>query len=326
MKAAYIESTGSPQCIRYGELPSPIAGEGQVLVQMTAVAVDPIDTYIRQGTYHVDLPKPFIIGRDMTGVVNWVGPGVSQFQPGDRVWSNNQGYDGRQGTFAERLALDERRLYPLPVGVDPVAAVAVLHSALTAVIGLFDRARLRSGETVFVNGGDGNVGTAVLQLAKAHGARVAVTAGSKPKAAWCRELGADRVIDYRSENIAEALREFAPQGIDIFWDAAGKADLELAMSVLAHRGRVVLMSGLKQRSILPVGPFYTRGGTLLGFTVTDATIDELAAAARQINQALAAGAIRAKTSALLPLSQAAEAHRRVEQDKLFGKIVLVPGD
>jgi NADPH2:quinone reductase len=326
MKAAYIESTGPPECIRYGELPAPVAGERQILVRMTAVAVDPIDTYIRQGTYHVDLPWPFIVGRDMTGVVTEVGPAVTQFKPGDRVWSNNQGYDGRQGTFAELLVIDERLLYPLPAGVDPVAAVAVLHSALTAVIGLIDRAEIHPGELVFVNGGDGNVGTAVLQLAKAAGARVAVTAGTEPKALWCRELGADRVIDYRSENIEQALREFAPQGIDVYWDAAGGPDLERAVSVLARRGRIVLMSGLAHRSGLPIGPFYTRNATILGFTVTDATVDELAAAAVHIHRALAAGTIRAKISAILPLTQAAEAHRRVEQEKPFGKIVLVPGD
>jgi NADPH2:quinone reductase len=326
MKAAYIETTGPPANIRYGDLQKPVVSDGQVLVQMTAVAVDPIDTYIRQGTYPIELPTPFIIGRDMSGVVTEIGTGVTHFKPGDRVWCNNQGYAGRQGTFAGLLAIDERLLYPLPAGVDPLAAVAVVHSALTAVVGLFDRAKLRSGETVFVNGGDGNVGTAVLQLAKASGARVAVTAGAEIKAQWCRELGADRVIDYRTENLEQALREFAPQGIDVYWDAAGKPDLESAVSLLARRGRVVLMSGLAHRSVLPIGAFYTHNLTLLGFTVTDATVDELAAAARQINQALAAGSIRAKTSAVLPLSQAAEAHRRVEQDKLFGKIVLVPGD
>lgn len=179
---------------------------------------------------------------------------------------------------------------------------------------------------MFVAGGDGNVGTAVLQLAKAAGARVAVTSGSAQKAAWCRELGADRVIDYHREDLRTALGEFAPGGIDIFWDATGKPDLELAVGLLARRGRVVLMSGLASRATLPVGPFYTHGGSILGFTVTDATVDELAAAAQHINRLLAGGQLRSQVSAVLPLGQAAEAHRRVEQEKLFGKILLVPGD
>jgi NADPH2:quinone reductase len=322
MKAAYIEATGPPENIRYGELPEPRLGPHQVLVHPSHVAVDPIDTYIRRGAYAITLPCPFIIGRDMVGVVADVGSEVTRFKPGQRVWCNNQGYAGRQGTFAQRLAIDEELLYALPDGVDPQAAVAVLHSALTAVVGLFQRARLSAGETVFVAGGDGNVGTAVLQLAKATGARVAVTAGSAEKAEWCRELKADAVVDYHTENVEQRLREFAPHGVDIYWDATGRLNLESAVSLLARRGRVVIMSGLEHRSVLPFGPFYTHGATVLGFTVTDATVDELAAAADPINRAVAAGNLRGKISAVLPLAKAAEAHRRVEQDKLFGKIVL----
>ena len=324
MKAAYIDAPGPADSIRYGELPTPALQPGQVLVRMTAVAVDPIDTYVRSGAYKIELPRPFIIGRDMTGEVIEGGPGVTQFAPGERVWCNNQGYAGRQGTFAERLAIEAPLLYKLPVGVDPQQAVAVVHSALTAVVGLVGRAGIRASETVFVAGGDGNVGTAVLQLAKARGARVAVTAGVAAKAVWCRELGADRVIDYHREDVRQALGEFAPAGIDIFWDASGKIDLELAVALMARRGRIVLMSGLASQATLPVGPFYTHGGSILGFTVTDATVDELATAAAEINRLLAAGSLRAKISAVLPLSQAAEAHRRLEQDKPFGKIVLVP--
>lgn len=324
MKAAYIREVGPPENIEYGELPVLALGKRDVLVRISAVTVDPIDTYIRSGAYKVDMPLPFIIGRDMTGVVAEVGPGVNRFRPGDRVWCNNQGYAGRQGTFAELLAIDERLLYPLPEGVDPLAAVAVVHSALTAVVGLFGRARLRRGETVFVGGGSGNVGTAVLQFAKAKGARVAVTAGSEEKAAWCEQLGADRVIRYKTEDTDNALREFAPAGVDLYWDATGQLDVERAVAALARRGRIVLMSGLKHSSTLPVGELYTKNCSLLGFTVTDATVAELAGYARQIQAYLAAGALRAKIHAVWPLSRAAEAQRLVGAGDLFGKIVLVP--
>ncbi len=324
MKAAYLERTGPPEAIRYGELAPPVPGEGEVLVRVTAVTVNPIDTYIRSGAYRVEMPLPFVIGRDMTGVVSSLGPGATRFEPGDRVWCNNQGYGGRQGTFAELIAVDESLLYPLPAGTDPVEAVAVLHSGLTAVIGLSVKARVRAGETVFVNGGDGNVGTAVLQLARAAGARVAVTAGSEPKADWCRQLDADRVIDYKTENVEDALRGFAPDGVDVYWDATGQPDVERALTVLARRGRIVLMSGLAHRCPLPVGAFYTRGCTMFGFTVTDATTEELAEAAREINGWLAKGMLTAKVHATLPLSKAAEAHRMVERDHPFGKIVLLP--
>ena len=220
MKAAYIDQLGPPENIRYGELPPPVVGERDVLVKVAAVTVNPIDTYIRSGAYKTLLPLPFIVGRDLTGVVAEIGPEVTRFKPGDRVWANNQGYDGRQGTFAEYVSVDERLLYPLPPGVDLHEAVAVLHSALTAVIGLFAKARVQEGETIFVNGGSGNVGTAVLQLAKASGARVIVTAGNEEKICWCQELGADLVINYKTQDIEQAIRGFASNGVDIYWDAS----------------------------------------------------------------------------------------------------------
>ena len=124
MKAAYIVKVGPPEDIRYGDLPVPALGNGDVLVKVSAVCVNPVDTYIRSGQFPMDLPFPFIVGRDMAGVVQGVGPAVTLFQPGDRVWCNNQGYHGRQGTFAEYVAVEEGLLYPLPAGVDDKGARA----------------------------------------------------------------------------------------------------------------------------------------------------------------------------------------------------------
>jgi NADPH:quinone reductase len=127
MKAAYIERIGPPEYIRYGDLEKPTLHDTQILVKVAAVAVDPIDTYIRSGAYPIKLPIPFIIGRDMVGTVEAVGRSVRGFSLDARVWCNNQGYDGRQGTFAEYLAVDEDLLYPLPDGADEKEAVAVVH-------------------------------------------------------------------------------------------------------------------------------------------------------------------------------------------------------
>src|SRR5215472_9842032 len=210
MKGAYIEKLGPPETIVFGDLPKPVPRASQVLVKVVAVAVNPIDTYIRRGAYSTRMNFPFIVGRDMVGVVESVGDGVERFSPNDRVWCNNQGYDGRQGTFAEYLAIDQEFLYALPNGVDEQRAVAVLHSATTASIGLVREARLRSGESVFINGGAGNVGSAVLQLAAGLGARVIVTAGSDEDLECCRALGAERAVNYKSEDIIKAITEFAP--------------------------------------------------------------------------------------------------------------------
>ena len=323
MKAAYIEHSGPPEAIQFGDLATPPMGADDATVKVTAVTVNPVDTYIRSGAYQVDMPFPFVIGRDMTGVVVECGRRVSRFRPGDRVWCNNQGYAGRQGTFSELVVVEERLLYPLP-SADPIATVAVVHSGLTAAIGLFERAHIESGETVFVNGGDGNVGTAVLQLAKGTGARVAVTAGTPEKAEWCRELGAHSVIDYKHDDVTAAVRAFAPEGVDVYWDASAALDLDAALAVIAHRGRIVVMSGLDRRTVLRVGAFYTRNCSLFGFTVTDATVDELSMCATRLNDAIARGALRARIHSVVPLSHAAEAHRLVERGGVFGKIVLVP--
>jgi NADPH2:quinone reductase len=324
MKAAYIEQVGPPQAIQYGELPMPTVGRKDVLVKMVAVEVNAVDTYIRSGSLKTALPFPFIIGRDMVGIVIEIGQDVTRFRPGERVWTDNQGYDGRQGTFAEYCRVDERLLYHLPAGIDMVEAASVLHSSLTAVLGLFFKARLAAGETVFINGGDGNVGTAVLQLAKASGARVLVTAGNEEKAQWCRALGADLVINYKTQDVTRAIKEVAPQGVHVYWDTTTHFDAARALDMMAQRGRIIVMAGPSQQTILPVGPFYLRNCTLYGFTVTDATMEELQRYADQMNVWFARGLPKGKIAQQLPLSHAAEAHQLYETRSLFGKLVLVP--
>ena len=135
MKAAFIEKLGPPSVIQYGDLPVPEIGPQDVLAKVTVVTIDQVDTHIRSGLFETHLKFPFITGRDMTGQVVETGRNVSRFQVGQWVWSNNQGYAGRQGTFSEYCAIHEDLLYPLPAATDPVETVAVLHSALTAVLG-----------------------------------------------------------------------------------------------------------------------------------------------------------------------------------------------
>src|SRR5438132_3067438 len=145
MKAAYIETTGGPEVIRYGDLPQPVPKEGEALVRVGAVAVNPIDTYIRSGTVAMPLPKPFIIGCDLAGTVEAVGPNVERFKVGDRVWGSNQGLLGRQGTFAEYACVQEEWLYATPANTDDKTAAAIALVSITAHIGLFSRAHLQPG-------------------------------------------------------------------------------------------------------------------------------------------------------------------------------------
>ncbi len=326
MKAAYIKQTGAPSVIEYGDLPQPTLGAGQVLVQVEAVAVDPVDTYIRSGAYKLDLPIPFIIGRDMIGTVMEVGADVSHPPSiGQRVWCNNQGYSGRQGTFAEYLAVDADLLYPLPAGADPLTALAAMHSGLTAVLGLVEKAKLQAGETIFINGGSGNVGRCAIELAKAIGARVAVTAGSEEKISWCQESGAELVINYKHDDITRSLHGFAPGGIDVYWDLTKQPEIDFALSVVRRRARILISSGLAHHCSVGIGKLYAHNCTIYGFTITDLEPEVLGRFARILNQHFANNLFKPQISEKLSLVDAARAHEMVEADAVPGKVILLVG-
>ncbi|MCA9268531.1 MAG: NADPH:quinone reductase [Planctomycetales bacterium] len=330
MKAAYIEQTGPPDNIRYGDLPVPHLQPRQVLVKVGAVSVNPIDTYLRNGANYWEMPMPFVIGCDLAGTVEAVGADAARFKPGDRVWGSNQGLLGRQGTFAEYCAVDEDWLYPTPSGVSDDDAAACALVGITAHLGLFREARLQAGETVFVHGGTGGVGAMVLQMAKAAGARVIATAGDDAKANRCRELGADEVILYKSQDEAAEAKRLAPAGVNVFWETLREPDFDRIVAVLAERGRIVLMAGRDARPQFPVGPFYVKGCSLHGFVMFKATPDEQRACAADINRWLAEGKLRAQIGRTFPLAEAAAAHRLQEVNTLnktgtlAGKIVLRP--
>ena len=330
MKAAFIQHTGPPETITYGDLPAPIVHDALVLVKIGAVAVNPIDTYIRAGMVPMTLPQPFIVGCDLAGVVTAVGPGVSRFKVGDRVWGSNQGLLGRQGTFAEFAAVDESWLYLTPEGVSDEQAAAIALVGITAHLGLVREVRLQKGETLFVNGGSGGVGSAVVQIAKALGARVITTAGSAEKLEVCRQLGADLAINYKTQNVEAEIKKLAPAGVNVWWETLREPDFDRAVALLAPRGRMLIMAGRDARPPFPVGPFYVKGCALHGFVMFAAHPDEQRACANDINRWLAGGDLQARIDRTLPLAQAAAAHRLQEENTvgkagtLAGKIVLKP--
>lgn len=330
MKAASLKQTGAPDVIQFGDFPDPVPSGSQVLVKVAAVAVNPIDTYIRSGAVAMKLPQPYIVGCDLAGTVEACGPDVKRLKPGTRVWGSNQGLMGRQGTFAEYAAVDEGWVYPLPDGVTDEQAAAGALVGITAHLGLVGRAQLAAGETVFVNGGTGGVGSTVLQMAKAIGARVITTAGSDAKAEACRQLGADLAINYKTENVDERIKQFAPGGVNVFWETLREPNFERAVPLLAPRGRMIIMAGREARPVFPVGPFYVKDCALHGFAMFNATPDEQRRCADDINRWMAAGKLKPRIDRVLPLSQAAAAHRLQEENTigkagtLAGKIVLKP--
>lgn len=330
MKAAYITETGPPENIQYGELPTPEPKAGQVLVRVEAMAVNPIDTYIRSGMVKMNLPMPFIIGCDLAGVVEQVGPGASRFKQGMRVWGSNQGLLGRQGTFAQFAAVDENLLNSLPDGVDPQQAASLALVGITAWLGLVPRAKVAPGDILFVNGGSGGVGSTVVQMAKALGARVITTAGTPEKVAKCLQLGADRAVNYKSDDVDAAIKEFAPGGVNVWWETLREPDFERTVGHLSPHGRMIVMAGREAKPVFPVGPFYVKGCTLYGFAMFNEPADVQRTAGEQISHWMKAGQLKACIDRVLPLADAAKAHRLQEENTigksgtLAGKIVLVP--
>jgi len=330
VKAAFITETGPPDVIHVGDLPDPVPGPREALVRVRACAINPIDTYIRSGAVAMPLPRPFVVGCDLAGEVVAVGADVAAVRPGMRVWGSNQGLLGRQGTFAELAAVDERWLYPTPAGVTDRDAAAAALVAITAHLGLIGPAALASGETIFVNGGSGGVGSAVVQIARALGGRVLATAGTDAKRATVLRLGAEAVFDYRRADLVAAVRAAAPEGVQVYWETQREPAFDRAVAMLADGGRMVIMAGRESQPPFPVGPFYVKGLSLHGFAMFKASPARQAAAAADINRWLAAGRLRVPIDRVLPLSATATGHALQEANTiarsgaLGGKIVVEP--
>ncbi|MBX3444503.1 MAG: NADPH:quinone reductase [Planctomyces sp.] len=332
MKAAYIEQTGVPEVIQVGDLPTPVPSGQEVLVRIGAASVNPIDTYIRGGVIGMASQFPYIPGCDLAGTVEAVGPGVQRFKAGDRVWGSNQSLFGRQGTYAEFAAVDEAWLYPTPRGQSDESAAAGALVGITAQLGLFLHAGLAPGDWVYVNGGSGGVGSAVIQFAAAAGAHVIASAGSEFNREYCRSLGAEVVLDYRSGTIDDEIREAAAgnKGVDLWWETQREPDFDRIVGHLKRRGRIVLMAGRAARPEFPVGPFYVNDLRMFGFAMFNASPDEQRAAAERMNAEFELGRWAPRIGCRFALEETGAAHRLQEDNTLggkrtlSGKIVILP--
>ena len=329
MKAAYIEAAGGPpESIKVGELPTPEPGPGEVLVRVGAAALNPIDLYLRSGMIPMPMAFPYVIGTDVAGTVEALGPGARRFKLGDRVWGSNQGLLGRPGGASEYAAISEDYLYPTPANLTDAEAASMALVGITAHLGLFQKGRLAGGESVYVPGGGGGVGSMVVQMAKAAGARVATSAGKPASLELARSLGADLVLDYKADDIPARLREFAESGIDVWYETQREPNLELAIPLLRRGGRMIVIAGRAARPVLPLGGFYTRDCSLLGFAMFNAHPDEQRRAADDINRWVGTGQLRPVIGRTFPLAEAAAAERLLEDNTiggagtLAGKVVI----
>jgi NADPH:quinone reductase len=327
MRAAYVEQTGPIENIRVGDLPRPAPGPGEVLVKVSATSLNPIDLLVRSGQVPMPLSFPYIIGCDLAGTVEAVGTGVTRFKAGDRVWGSNQGLLGRQGVTAEYAAVEERWLYPSPSNFSDQEAAAVALTGLTAHLGLFQKGQLKEGETVYVPGGSGGVGSLVVQIAKAAGARVATAAGSPQKLDLCKSFGAELALNYKTDDIPARLREFAPEGVDVWYETQREPNLEVSIPLLRKRGRMIP----PPTPALPLGSFYPRDCSLFGFAMFNASSDDQLRASEDIIRWAEQGKLKPHVGRVFPLAEAAEAERFLEQNTiggagtLAGKVVIAVG-
>jgi NADPH2:quinone reductase len=227
----------------------------------------------------------------------------------------------------------EEWLYPTPATVADEQAAAMALVGITAHLGLFASAHLKAGELVFVNGGTGGVGSAVVQMAKAVGATVITTVGSNEKIAIARELGADHVVNYKDENFVGLLKgAVGGSGINVWYETQPPTDLDRTIDLMAPRGRIVVMAGRQARPVFPNGPFYVKGLSIHGFAMFNATADEQRVCAQDISKWLAAGKLKTLIGKQFSLDETASAHQLQEENTLrksgtlSGKIVILPNN
>ncbi|MCA9258273.1 MAG: NADPH:quinone reductase [Planctomycetales bacterium] len=330
MRAAFIHTPGPVENIEVGDLPAPIPGPQQALVRVRAASLNPIDTYVRSGLVAMELPQPFILGCDLAGEVVEVGAEVHDLQPGDRVWGSNQGLLGRQGTFAEYAAVDRQWLYPVPPSISFETAAATALVGLTAQMGLEEYAQLQAGETLLVSGASGAVGSTVLQIAKARGARVIAVTGGAEKVEYCRSLGADEAIDYCHHNVAQELAKIASDGVEAWWETSRSPSLETAIHALKRHGRLILMAGRDARPEFPIGPFYVKCLKAMGFVMFLESPETQRRAAMEVNRLLESGQLKTHIDRIATLDATAELHHLQHEHTvlcerpLTGKIVVTP--
>ncbi|GAA1452566.1 NAD(P)H-quinone oxidoreductase [Nocardiopsis tropica] len=322
MHAIRITAPGGPEVLAWSEVPDPVAGEGEVLVDVAAGAVNRADVAQRQGTYPPPPGASEYPGLECSGTVAALGPGTedSGWSVGDPVCALLSG-----GGYAEKVAVPVGQLLPVPEGVGLVEAAALPEVAATVWSNLVMVGGLRAGETVLVHGGGSGIGTFAIQFARALGARVAVTAGSEEKLARCRELGAEITVNYRTEDFAERMREEG--GADLILDIMGGSYLDANLRSLATNGRITmiaLMGG--RRAEADLGRMLAKRLSVHATTLRSRPLDEKAAIVagvlEQVWPLVEQGAIRPVVDRSVPMRNAAEAHRVMESSAHTGKILL----
>jgi NADPH2:quinone reductase len=320
MKAIRVHEFGGPEVLRLEEVPQPQPAPGQVLVRMHAIGVNPVDTYIRAGTYPQKPATPYTPGNDGAGVVDQAGKDVTEFRPGDRVYVAGS----ITGTYAEYALCNTSQVHPLPANVSFAQGAAMGTPYATAYRGLFQRAQAKPNETVLVHGASGGVGTAAVQLARARGLHVLGTAGTERGRELAREQGAHHVFDHRAPDyLKQILNTTSGRGVHVIVELLANVNLEKDLTILAPHGRIAVI-GSRGRVEIDPREAMSRDADIRGVALPNATAGEKASIHAALVAGLENGTLRPVIGKELPLAQAPEGHRAVMEPGAFGKIVLVP--
>ncbi|WLI09006.1 MULTISPECIES: NADP-dependent oxidoreductase [Pseudomonas] len=329
MKAFFIDRYGKRNGAM-GEVPEPVVGEHDVLVRIHAASVNPLDSKIRAGEFKLILPYalPLVLGNDLAGVVVGIGSAVSRFKAGDEVYARPP--DGRIGTFAERIAVNEHALALKPTNLDMLQAASIPLIALTAWQALVETAQVKPGQKVLIHAGSGGVGTLAIQLAKHLGAFVATTTSSS-NVEWVKALGADVVIDYTQQNFADEL-----QGYDVVLNSLGGDVLEQSLNVLKPGGQLISISGpptaqfaqaqglswLLRQVMRLLSSGIRRKARKRGVGYTFLFMRANGAQLQAITALIEAGSIKPVIDRCFPFESTAEALTYVEQGRSKGKVCI----
>jgi NADPH:quinone reductase len=321
VKAIQIEQPGGVEALRLVDVPPPALGAGDLLVRVTAIGVNFIDTYHRSGLY--PQPLPFTLGSEVAGVVSAIGASVQEFKPGDRIASASA-----VGGYAEFARVRADQAVRVPDGVSDRTAAALLLQGLTAHYLTRTTKPLAAGMTCLVHAAAGGVGLLLCQLARMVGARVIGTVSNEEKAALARAAGADEIIFYTKEDIVERVKALTPAGVDVVYDGVGKSTFTASLNSLKPRGMMITF-GNASGPVPPVAPlelskrgslFLTRP-TLAHYIATRA---ELLARAADLFKWVADGQLEVRIGAEFPLADAAAAHRALEARQTTGKVIYFP--
>ncbi|GAB4175134.1 MAG: NADPH:quinone oxidoreductase family protein [Geothermobacteraceae bacterium] len=319
MRAILVHEFGAPEVMEIGEVAERQPKEGEILVRIEAAGVNPVDTYIRSGTYPVLPELPYVPGFDGAGTIEAIGDGVSGFAVGQRVWLSR----AMTGTYAEYALCTADQVHPLPDGCSFEQGAAVAVPAGAAWRALFLRGGAMPAERVLVHGASGAAGLAAVQLARAAGLKVYGTAGSDEGRELVRQAGAEAVFDHNAEGYEKGILETSG-GLDLVIEMLANVNLERDLQLLAPKGRVVIVGS---RGRIEIDPRLTMGKEtdIRGISLFAATAEEQRQTHAALTAALASGVLVPRISRVLPLSQAARAHHEVMETHTLGKIVLKPG-